>query len=417
MAISEREFPRWILYLVGIFPVIDFFNGVFLDAKFSLPIGSMYRFALLFALLYVFLKDASLGSSSFGTLFIFSVCGIVLLLSIQTIFFNNSLSVFLNDLSTIIKYLLWLLIASVFSKLKEATFTRLMIVIDLFFALGMLIPYVLGLGNFTYQSSKAGYKSFFFATNDLTYAFTILCTLLIFLIISSFHRSDWRNFFKIIGLYASNIVCLILIGTKTGIVFSSASLILTVLFLLFFKRNVPYQVKFLLIQLLLLSTVFMYFWGKDIFFNQIQGTIDRMTYFYRLYEGNWVKLLSSSRSIYFADAITNFKAYPGNQWVFLIGFGFANRWTFFGRQGGYIEMDFLDTFFSLGVIGSFIFLVPLIYLIYRVVAMRLYNKYFFLLLMTLGFAATSGHVFYSALSATLFGLIASRLLLSTRNEE
>ncbi|EOH52930.1 hypothetical protein UA3_02458 [Enterococcus faecium EnGen0263] len=407
---SKQKSTKILLYFVGVFPIIDFINGVFLSEGVSIPIGSLYRIGLFVILLLLFINDKKLIGSSFGILFILSMTAFLLILAVQTIYFDNSYSILFNDTSAITKYLLWFLLALLFSKISEREITNLFIFIDVLFVIGLIIPYFLGLGNFTYANSNAGYKSFFYATNDLTYVFVILCTILLFYLIQCFTKKEWSNLFMFSILYLANCYCLLLIGTKTGIVYSVASLLITVLYLLFFKSDIPFQIKFLLSQIILVGSIFSLFWGKNLFSDMIQGTIDRITYFYDLYDGNWVKILSSSRSIYFEDAVTNFVNYPQNHWIFLFGFGVENRWSFFGRAGGYIEMDFLDTFFSYGAIGIIIFLLPITYLAYRIFKNRLFNKYAFLLLVTLGFAATSGHVFYSAMSATILGLIASRLL-------
>lgn len=407
---SKQKTIKFLLYFVGFFPIIDFINGVFLSEGVSIPIGTLYRITLFIILLALFINDDELITSPFGILFILSMSVFFLILAIQTIYFDNSYSVLFNDTSAITKYLLWFLIALLFSKVSEHELTNLLIFIDVLFVIGLIIPYFLGLGNFTYANSNAGYKSFFYATNDLTYVLVILCTVLLFYLIQCFSKKEWSNLLILSILYLANCYCLLLIGTKTGIVYSVASLIVTVLYLLFFKSDIPFQIKFLLSQIILVVSIFSLFWGKNLFSDMIQGTIDRITYFYDLYDGNWVKILSSSRSIYFEDAVTNFVNYPQNHWVFLFGFGVENRWSFFGRSGGYIEMDFLDTFFSYGAIGTVVFFLPIIYLVYRIFKNNLFNKYAFLLFVTLGFAATSGHVFYSAMSATILGLIVSRLL-------
>lgn len=407
---SKHKFTKFLLYFIGVFPIIDFMNGVFLSEGVPIPIGTLYRIILFVILLYLFINDEKLIVSSFGILFILSMSVFLLILAIQTIYFDNSYSVLFNDASAITKYLLWFLIGLLFSKVSEREIANLFIFIDALFVSGLIIPYFLGLGNFTYANSNAGYKSFFYATNDLTYVLVILCTILLFSLIQCFTKKEWSYLFSLSVLYLANCYCLLLIGTKTGIVYSVASLLVTVLYLLFFKSDIPFQIKFLLLHIILVGSIFSLFWGKNLFSDMIQGTIDRITYFYDLYDGNWIKILSSSRSIYFEDAVTNFVNYPQNHWIFLFGFGVENRWSFFGRAGGYIEMDFLDTFFSFGAIGLLTFLMPIIYLVYRIFKNSLFNKYAFLLFVTLGFAATSGHVFYSAMSATILGLIASRLL-------
>ncbi|EPI05401.1 hypothetical protein D920_00114 [Enterococcus faecalis 13-SD-W-01] len=414
---KKKEHPQILFYFIGIFPVIDFVNGLFLSEGFNLPIGILYRIVLFIVLFLLFINDYELVTSNFGILLILIIASYSLILAAQTIYFDNSLSILFNDTSAVVKYLLWFLIALLFSRIADRKMNHLYIGIDILFVIGLLVPYFLGLGNYTYTNSSAGYKSYFYATNDLTYIMVILCTFLLSIIIKCFSKKEWVYVSLLFSLYLLNCYCLLLIGTKIGIVYGIANLIVTIFYLLLFKTDVPYQIKFLILQLTFIGSIFVIFWGNTLFMKSIQGTVDRITYFYELYDGNWIKILSSSRSIYFTDALTNFIMYPKNQWVFLLGFGVKNRWSFFGRAGGYIEVDFLDTFFSYGAVGFIFFCLPLIYLIYRIFKYHLFTREAFLLFFTLGYAATAGHVFYSAASATILGLVVSRLLPIRKEED
>lgn len=213
-------------------------------------------------------------------------------------------------------------------------------------------------------------------------------------------------------LLLCNVGCMMLIGTKTGIVYSIVSLLVLVIYLVAEKTTVPYQVKYYLFLIGILLSLFFSIFGLPIANKALGGLVNRIAYFYNLYDGNWLKILSSSRSIYLTDAYHNFLSFKENYLIFIFGFGYRNRWLLFGRNGGYIEMDLFDTLFSFGVVGLCLFLLPFIELFRQMSAKvkKVNRQYQFLILVTLLFSSTSGHVFYSALSTTIFGLICAIFL-------
>lgn len=122
------------------------------------------------------------------------------------------------------------------------------------------------------------------------------------------------------------------------------------------------------------------------------------------------KLLLSSRDIYALNSyhiyIDSFK----NDYI-LLGMGFSNTTRV---NNGYIEklaeIDFIDVFFHLGLVGLFIMLFPFIYAIYYLFKYRKKNNvklnseiffYNIIILLTLGISSTAGHV-YLAPAVTIY---------------
>ncbi|WP_348921852.1 O-antigen ligase family protein [Enterococcus rotai] len=411
---NNNDTKQLFFYFFSLFPLVDLLNGYLLSINHGLPVGTAYRLVLLGWIVMILLKEGVKKHSSLALVAFINVVIFSLLNLVQALFFSHSVSQIMTDFTALSKYFLWLGIALVFSEhiQEKKQLEKLVVRVNTFFSAGVIIPYVLGIGNFTYSNSKAGYKSFFFATNDLTYAFVILSTLLSFYLITQFSREKSSYFIFLTLLYGTNLICMLLIGTKSGIGYGVVNLLVAFIYLIFIKSSISYNFKFFLIQTLLILLLFFLVIGKDMVLSVLDGVIDRMSYFYKVYEGNWVKILSSSRSIYLEDAYTGFLKYPLNYCILWFGFGAANRWSLFGRHGGYIEMDFFDTLFSYGFIGLALLIVSLVYLVIKCKKEQGDKRYLYLFFVSLVYAFLTGHVFYSAMSSMIFGLVISGMFIT-----
>ncbi|MEN2666958.1 O-antigen ligase family protein [Listeria aquatica] len=419
---ENRQLQRipWNIYLflalVAVFPLIDSVNGFFLTTGETFPIGILYRFAFFFFLLFaIFSKVMPKSRYTFLT-FLF-ILGSFLLFLLQSIVLENPISHVTSDLGVLVKYFLWALIPYYMYQRRE-TFqilwlNRMFTVINLFFTAGLIIPYLLGVGTYTYAASEAGYKGFFYAQNDLSCAFIILITL-----------SGWELHKKLQGkwrmglilsllLYAGNFFCLILIGMKTGILygaFVSLILLVTVLFGSLY-RSFLHRLTIWIICLGILL------WGaikgaRDIV-SMLSGTFERLSYFYHLYDGDLVRLLSSSRSTFLDGGMTAFLSDPHFYFTFFGGQGFQYRLEQFGRMG-LIEMDFFDAFFGFGLIGMILLLVLLGYFLKLALEKEGRSVYSFILIVVIFYGFFAGHVLFSALSSTFLGLICGAVLITRK---
>ncbi|MBA3927903.1 O-antigen ligase family protein [Listeria rustica] len=398
------------IILFAIFPVVDALNGFVLSAGINLPIGVAYRLVCVgFLIFQIARKGFSKTSYTFLSVALI-FCGIISLF-IQTIVLQNDVAALLYDATNMIKFFLWVLIpyymyqrVDLFTK---TSYAKLFLAISTFFTLGLLIPYVLGIGNQTYAGSDAGYKAFFFANNDTTIGFIVSATFIgWYLFQQTKQTKSWTRL--LLGLlYLGNLLGLLLLGTKTGIVYGVILTIVLLLRFFFFQKRVGPAVKWgigvTVISVLALIVV----QGRAFIVTTLSGLIQRLTYFYNLYDGDLVRFITSSRSE-FLDAAFGHFINTGNLLTQLIGFGFNERVTTWGL-GDLVEMDFFDVFFSLGMLGLVVMLGLLLFFLMKSCQKRSIYTALFLLLLCYG--AFAGHVLFSALSSTLFGLVCGGLFL------
>ncbi|EHZ5578670.1 O-antigen ligase family protein, partial [Enterococcus faecalis] len=334
-----------------------------------------------------------------------------ILVVIQAIYFNNSLNDIISDGGSIVKYLLLFLICIIFLEYQVSIkrFLTFILCINFFLIAGLWIPYIFKVGNYTYQNSEAGFKGFYFATNDITYAFTMFSTIIL---ISIVHQYTTNRYYFIKchwGIFFLNLASLFLISTKFGLAYLLLMIFYIVYNFIFFNERVNARLKFLFVYLVIASIIFIVVVGHSYIFQHLSNLFSRISYFYYYYDGNWIDVLTSSRSIYLKNAIELFKEFPNSHLILWFGFGFSKRVTLFGRAGN-IEMDFLDTLFSFGIIGMSLLIVTLMFLFFKIK-----DKGRYLFILTLVYAASSGHVFYSGMSTMIFGIVLARILKKENN--
>ncbi|MBC1475736.1 hypothetical protein HB852_14060 [Listeria grandensis] len=407
---------RLFIGLSAAFPLVDFINGFLLTSGILLPVGMVYRFFFFLFLISMILLGKIIKNSFTFITFGF-IAGNLMLLLLQSIWLQNPLSWIIADLSVFVKYFLWALIPYYIYQRKadfqKIDYEKMFIVISLLFTVLLLIPYGLGVGYQTYDNSNAGYKGFFFANNDTSFAFIVSITFTAKSLVQQFQAKwGWRLLFFLM-LYAGNMLCLLLVGTKTGIVYGAVVSVIVLLHLLFIAHYPSLLHKIFVWLMALFWLAWVALRGISYALQMVSGTYDRMTYFYRLYDGNLVRLLSSSRSDFFQGGLEYFLNSPHPTFTLLFGQGFEYRLEHFGRLG-LIEMDVFDAFFGLGFLGVCLLGIMLGY--YGAVAIKkanrsLYSYLFFLILLYSFFA---GHVLFSALSSTFLGLICGGIILTKK---
>lgn len=402
--------------LTVIFPLIDFFNGFFLTSGVPFPLGVLYRFFFFFFLIVMILTE-EIPKSIFTLVVVIFILGNISILLTQSIFLQNPLSWIIEDISVFVKYFLWVLIPYYIYQRKEVfkkiNYEDIFIYISFFFTLGLLVPYILGVGNQTYIHSNTGYKGYFFANNDTSFAFIVSITFTARSLMLQLHKKWSKYLIFLIFLYAGNMVCLLLVGTKTGIIYGTILSIIVWTRLLFVLNYQSIMQKIFV----WLASIFLGGWvvlrGIAYAIEIISGTYERTIYFYYLYNGDLIRLLTSSRSDFLEGGMYYFLMGPTPIFTLLFGQGFESRLEQFGRLG-LIEMDFFDSLFGLGIFGIILLILPLGY--FSVTAIKNQDNkvysYTFLVILFYGFFA--GHVLFSALSSTLFGLVCGGIILSKK---
>ncbi|MBC1520357.1 hypothetical protein HB912_01705 [Listeria aquatica] len=415
----KKEWPLHVhifILFIWVFPVVDFLNGIFLTSGYSIPVGILYRFCFFFFLLYVVVTGPFV-KSKFTMLISLFILGNASIFLIQGIVLQNALVWLVKDAIVFVKYFLWALIPYYFFQykkiFKEVNIEALFLWISSLFTIELIIPYFLGIGYQTYGYSDAGYKGFFFANNDTSLAFMVSITFTAQALLSNLQKTwNLRVLFLTLLLFG-NLFSLLLLGTKTGIVYG----VLVYLFLMFyllFKARYPtalYKITIWLISFFSCSWIVLF--GFRYIIDLIQGTYERIVYFYYLYDGNLLLLLTSSRSHFLESGWHFFLSDKHAIFTLFFGQGFEYRLEHFERLG-LIEMDFFDALFGLGIFGVILLLLLLGHFIFKAFQSSKRSIYSVAIIIMIGYSFFAGHVLFSALSSTLLGLVCGGMILQEK---
>ncbi|WP_461203267.1 O-antigen ligase family protein [Enterococcus sp. N342-3-1-2] len=407
---------RVFMLFVAIFPVIDVLNGLFLSLNVPIPVGVIYR--LLFFLFLILMIMSEKIPCSYYTYLTYGFVVLTLTLFIlQVIFLQYTWRWVIEDSSVYVKYLLWMLIPYyIYQRKQEISklhYDSLLIIISVLFTLGLLIPYFLGLGYQTYDNSDAGYKGYFFANNDTSFAFIVSITFTLQALLVSVKQQSHRFSMFYAVLFAGNLICLVLVGTKTG-VFYGISVMGYLLIRLIVGVERKARIQQMIIWLVSISTVlWIFLQGLPLLMQGFEGTYLRIVYFYHLFDGDLVRLISSSRSDFLAGGMAAFLSDDARNFTILFGQGFEYRLAHFGRLG-LIEMDLFDTLFGQGFIGVCLLCISLAYYGWLSFQPHKRSVYSYAFIVVLFYSFFAGHVLYSALSSTLFGLICGGIILTEK---
>lgn len=408
-------YKRTFIGLFSFFPVIDFLNGLFLSIGYGMPIGIIYR---LFCLGFLFVAILRRGTSRdiFSVLTIGVGCLLGIELFIQTVFLQMDMSEIIQNLIMIMKCMIWLLMPYFVYQYQSIfniqDFEKMSLSISLFFAVALLIPYFLGIGNASY-SNGAGYKGYFYATNDTTFAFIFALTFVGWYLLAYF--KEWRTMKRLflLLLYAALFLCLFLLGTKSGIVWGICLTVFNFFVFLFKKRTEVALLTKLSVSFALIPIGFYFFYGGiEKIVQSLSGIITRLTYFFHLFDGNLLTFMTSSRSTFLAAGWEHFTA-TASPIFYFTGFGFSYRMKNWGI-GDNIEMDLFDTLFSLGLIGFCLISLLFGYYLHLIFKSKRKSIFSILFFIAIVYGFFAGHVLYSALCSTIVGLICSALLVTKK---
>ncbi|WP_239256605.1 O-antigen ligase family protein [Listeria ilorinensis] len=410
---------RFFICLTVIFPVIDFLNGFFLSTGIPIPIGILYRTFFLFFLVGSILVK-KLPKEIFILITVLFLLGNILLFLFQSILYQNSLSMIKADVAVYMKYFLWLLIPFYLCQRKDEitaeVYPQIFIIISLFFTIGLLVPYFLGVGNQTYDASDAGYKGYFFANNDTSFAFIISITFTGWQLLQRLKGRWDKKVLFLLFLYSGNLLSLLLVGTKTGILYGGLITFILAILLLFRVSFTTIRKKIGLWIVCICVVPWGLIRGMPFVVEMVSGTYNRIVYFYYLYDGNLLRLLTSSRSDFLQGSWHYFTTAPHPFFTLLFGSGFEYRIVNYGRLG-LIEMDLFDAFFSLGLLGILLLLVPLGYFSWLAVQKKIRSIYSIAFFIAIVYSFFAGHVLFSALSSMLLGLICGGIILKREKED
>lgn len=382
--INNLPIERIILILFSVLPIIDSVNGILVtNGLFS--IGIVYKVLILGLLLLFCLasNDVSLPIVM-SSLIIVAYIGLSVALNI--VLFSGELHNVTYPLKLIFNVMT---LALLFNCARAGQFggktvyTILDINAWLMIAV-ILTPYILGAG-YTIYTGGIGYKGFFYSQNELSISLLIL---FYFCLYKLSRRFSVIHLGQVLGIA----VCVLLMSNKTSIVGVAAGV---ALFMVEFLIRCKSKYKWLIFVPIAAAL----FLAKDFLVELIGGFLKRQFLLHDLYNGSLLDTLVSGRTFKLEAAWQQLVGGPAPFLRTLIGNGFCSSVL--------VEMDFLDLFFYLGLIGVAAISAVLVWFFIK--SLKNFKADGTLMrplgyLMTMGFAFLAGHTLFMATSGCYFVL-------------
>jgi hypothetical protein len=399
---------KYMLYFLSIFPAFDAISGMTLQGKISygqsvLPVSSSLR--LLFILIVLsYIASINIFENPGVILELILIFTGVLVLLVQKVYLNYELADLFTEINIYGKYIFWFTVFIFFYIFRESItreeMSRVILIINITFLVGLLVPYALGVGTATYDGIS-GFKGWYYGPNDSSYTLITLAFLNLFN-----HRNGIGFLLQVFNIYG-----MLLLGTKTAMIASVTMLLVLLIMMLDSKE---WYLKVIGSNALVVAVMVGVYFHQKIYESFIFPMVNRLTFFYVKYNGDLTRLIFSGRGTVLKNDISILNNLPNNALGVLFGYGYNYRINFFPIHGGLIEFDMFDVFFSYGIIS----LVLLVVLITFVVLManNRRNVYWWLFIFSIIYANIAGHVLFSAMSGTILGIICGALIITCSQE-
>lgn len=376
----SRANNRMIIALFSILPLIDTLNGIYSD----FPIGSVYKIFLCLVLLLCLLKKKQGFKRNILLNTIAVICYILFTMLVNVAVFEGEIITMDFPIKLIFNVcLMGLLLENHRARnLQGEDFYKILNLSSWVLIACFLIPYLLGIGNRVY-GNEIGYKAFFISQNELSLILIVLCFFCIYKMTIKF---QWAGMFQLLLL----VLCSMLLNTKSAIVACIAGV---AVWLLTIALKGNYKIKLLTIVTAIIGC----FALKETVFSAVDAMIMRFSALQsKHYGGSVVTAILSGRNYYFDSA---WKELNENHPFFrmLFGNGFCSEYL--------VEMDLIDIFFYLGIVGSVIVIAFWIYVLVKSMPnlkkdgniIRLFSY-----VVIIGFMNFTGHVMFMAMSGCFF---------------
>lgn len=309
-------------------------------------------------------------------------------------------------------------------------------------ALSLFTSIITNTSSNTYTYVKLGFTGWFFAGNELS-AIVAVCFPLLF-VYSITQTKAWKDFiYWIPTIFLA--VCALLIGTKVSFLAILATIIIAVIFTFVYwlinlkneKRRTIYQRTFIIslclaifyIVITPITPAYLNLTGDYQTINdalqaevkepdlsnedviQIENDQEKDPFL----QSPLLKILLSSRNVYFEQVYTDYV--HSSMWHKFFGLGYAGIYE---HSPKLVEMDFFDLFFSFGIIGFLLLIVPIMivfasmikHLVTRVKTFFQPENILFIISIGLGLGVAffAGHVLYAP-AVSIYLAVASVLLI------
>lgn len=379
--IKKFSVKYMIIFLLSILPIIDSING-WLVTNGKTSIGTVYKLIIIMMLfLYVYKAKCFEGNS---ILRIFLVVGYIAI----SICFNVLTGGIILSIELPIKILFNYMIFELFmmlSKKKKITGNTILGILNInsiIMIICVLIPYIMKTGYKIYAGGL-GYKAFFYSQNELTASLIILFYFCLYKVIM---KIDIISLIQL-GLI---FVCVVITNMKSAI---AACLVGIICLIVEYIRRKESKYKILFFVMLIVAVYF----GANFFIEQINFSLQRQNALSTLYKHSVLATLTSGRIFYVQQAWNSLII--GKLFIIkcILGNGFCSNIL--------CEMDFIDMFFYLGIIGVVVLSIFIIKLLKKsILTIKCDNSIIRLVgfIVIIGVSFVAGHIIFMATSGCYF---------------
>lgn len=439
---KEQNFTYFFLLFIALQPVLDLLTSLsiqmlHMDATLSIVV----RFSvMLLAMIYLFIHQKNKKPLVYICLLgVIMAAGLLNNLVVKhPISFGEEVKFMAKCMYPIVMLFGYILVFKTLQGKQNSydTLLQYFLYASLFMSIIMVISIAIGTDYQSYtisEISKIGSKGWFYAANEISATLAITFPVVV---LYSIHKTTsftqayyWLP--TILALYSS-----IMIGTKVGYISSIATLGVALFFSFIeymMKRGRPQLINTILALLVLGGTAI------ATPFTPIAKNMDIHLQFYNkqhvneqaeqpskqeeraLTTGEVNSLIYSDRDQFLNMHQKYFQEAPLSQK--LLGMGYAGNYE---KTPKVIEMDFHDLFFSFGIIGFILYLLPFVYFGIRLMFRILTNfksiltiKYMLLgtaIVLAIGIALTAGHVFTAPAVSIFFVALLAYLIVDLQAE-
>lgn len=386
-----------IICLFSIMPLIDSLNG-FMLAEGTGSISMVYKVVCCAILIGMLIKHGKIIKKLF---IISNIFILYLIFSVGINLMLFQMEIFKGDF--VVKLLFnFILFAALMQNVKNEylagqTFYKILNNITWLMILCFFIPYLGGMGYQTY-TGNIGYKAFFYSQNELSLAIIVLFYFCIYKMIMQIKVS---TIVQLALLFLAGI----LLNTKSCII---ACIVGIIIWLVEILTKKPFRNKLISVVLLIVGLWLF----RDIVVNAVQNSLIRANVLSQYYNNSFTATIMSGRNYNLEGAWNELMNRPLVLLHIIIGNGFNSNFL--------IEMDIIDLFFYLGIIGVIFAVIFLIYIFIQSIPNFKKDRsivrgvaYLFIV----AFLSLTGHVLFMGMSGFYFVIFSCFNMTYNMNEK
>lgn len=332
MKISFEEISKEkiLIFLMSIFPIVDSVNGFILRSSSEISLGIVYKFLLCVILSFFVICRKKINKHSV-CIILAVVVYVMCTVCINTLL-PNSMGLKIDKLIKFIFNIVFFFLLMQCCKMNILTaesFYKILNYSAWVIGACYLIPYILEIGYHTYSSSSMGYKAFFYSQNEIG---VVLNILFYFSLYKLAKKINLLNIFQVAIIF----LCCILLNTKSTVIASLFGIVIWT-FEVIQRKSLLYKI----VSIGVILVGILLFKGSIV--NATNQIIVRMNYLAKNYQDTFFAVALSGRN-YELSRAWNYLQSKHTVFRFLFGNGFCSNY--------FVEMDLVDIFFYLGIIGT-----------------------------------------------------------------